>query len=275
MLCRPKYPVITLTTDFGLQDHYVASVKGVLLTVNPATQIVDITHQLPPFSIESGAYAISQAAPCFPPGTVHVVVVDPGVGTERRAVLLLAAGQVFIAPDNGVLTLIAKTDAHAKSFEITRRDLMRAQISNTFHGRDLFAPVAAAVAAGKVAPSEVGPEISDLQLLDGLWAQEVYSGAWQGRILSVDRFGNLVTNLPASAFESLPDEDFTLEIGGHSICEFRATFGQGQPGTAFAYFGSSGYVEVGINRGNAAQFFGASAGQLVTLRRILTPAGAL
>src|SRR4051794_20953941 len=150
MLCRPKFPVITLTTDFGVQDHYVASMKGVILSVNPATPIVDITHEIPPFSILSGAYAIAQASPCFPPNTVHVVVVDPGVGTARRPILLQAGGQIFVAPDNGVLSMVANGEAEAQCFEIRRRDLMRPEVSSTFHGRDIFAPVGAAVACGKV-----------------------------------------------------------------------------------------------------------------------------
>src|SRR5437764_1305339 len=121
MVCRPKYPVVTLTTDFGLQDHYVASMKGVILSVNPATPVIDVTHEIPPFSILSGAYAISQAAPCFPPNTVHIVVVDPGVGTARRPVLVRAGGHVFIGPDNGVFSLIAEADENSQWFEITRR----------------------------------------------------------------------------------------------------------------------------------------------------------
>src|SRR4051794_18034460 len=165
MLCRPKYPVITLTTDFGLQDHYVASMKGVILSMYPAMPVIDITHEIPPFSIISGAYAISQAAPLFPPDTVHIVVVDPGVGTARRSVLFDAGGQIFIGPDNGVFSLVADADRDAKCFEITRRELMRSEISSTFHGRDIFAPVGAAVACGKTGAADVGPQIFDWKRL--------------------------------------------------------------------------------------------------------------
>src|SRR4051812_23514091 len=200
MLCRPKYPVVTLTTDFGLQDHYVASMKGVILSVSPATPIVDITHEIPPFSILSGGYAISQAAPCFPPNTVHIVVVDPGVGTARRAILLQAGGQIFVGPDNGVFTLIGNGDREAKCFEITRRDLMRSQVSSTFHGRDIFAPVGAAVACGRAATADVGPQIFDWKRLDGLEPQEIERETWMGQVLSVDHFGNLITNFRSSEF---------------------------------------------------------------------------
>ncbi len=267
MLCRPKYPVMTLTTDFGLQDHYVASMKGVILSVNPGIPIVDVTHELPPFSIVSGAYAISQAAPCFPPNTVHIVVVDPGVGTSRRPVLLQSGGQIFIGPDNGVFSLVAGVDEGAKYFEITRRDLMRTNVSATFHGRDIFAPVGAAVACGKVAPSEVGAQIFDPIQLDGLTVEPVDAENWTGRILSVDRFGNLITNFQSSSFAFVGSEGFEIGIGGQVVRKFATTFGQVPHGEVFAYPGSSGYIEIGINQGSAAARLQVAAGQRVTLRR--------
>jgi S-adenosyl-L-methionine hydrolase (adenosine-forming) len=268
MLCRPKYPVITLTTDFGLQDHYVASMKGVILSVNPATPVVDITHEIPPFSILSGAYAISQAAPCFLPNTVHIVVVDPGVGTARRPVLVQACGQIFIGPDNGVFDLIASRDEHPKFFEITRRDLMRPNVSATFHGRDIFAPVGAAVACGKVLASEVGPEIADWIKLDGLTVEQLDDNRWQGRVLSIDRFGNVITNFRPSAFSFLRSEGFELTLERQSITRYGATFGEIPQGETFAYSGSSGYIEIGINQENAASRLQAASGQSVTLRRV-------
>lgn len=267
MLCRPKYPVLTLTTDFGLQDHYVASMKGVILGVNPATPIVDVTHEIPPFSILSGAYAISQAAPCFPPNSVHIVVVDPGVGTARRPILLQAGGQVFIGPDNGVFSLVARADESSKCFEITRRDLMRPEVSATFHGRDIFAPVGAAVACGKVLPAEVGPEITDWIKIEGLAVEQLDGSSWQGRVLSIDRFGNIITNFRSSEFSFLPSEEFEISLGAQAISRYGATFGEIPPGEPFAYPGSSGYLEIGVNQGNAASRLQAASGQSVTLRR--------
>jgi S-adenosylmethionine hydrolase len=267
MLCRPKYPVITLTTDFGLQDHYVASMKGVILGVNPATPVVDVTHEIPPFSILSGAYATSQAAPCFPPNTVHIVVVDPGVGTARRPILMQAGGQVFIGPDNGVFSLVASADPHLKCFEITRRDLMRPEISATFHGRDIFAPVGAAVSCGKVLPAEVGPEIADWIKLDGLTPEQLDDKTWQGRVLSIDRFGNVITNFRSSAFSFLRSEQFELTLGAQGVTRYGATFGEVPQAEMFAYPGSSGYIEIGINQGNAAFRLGCASGQSVTLVR--------
>lgn len=275
MLCRPKYPVVTLTTDFGIQDHYVASMKGVILSVNPGTPIVDITHEIPPFSIISGAYAISQAAPCFPPNTVHIIVVDPGVGTARRPVLLQSGGQIFIAPDNGVLSIVAEADNEASWFEITRRELMRPEVSATFHGRDIFAPVGAAVACGKVAASDVGPQIFDSNKLDGLAAKQLDGQSWAGQILSEDRFGNLITNFRSAMFSFLRSEGFEIGIAGQIVTGFGATFGDVPAGEILAYFGSSGFVEIGVNQGNAALRLQSAPGQFVTLRRIVAPPPAI
>lgn len=273
MLCRPKYPVITLTTDFGVQDHYVASMKGVILSVNPAMPVVDITHEIPPFSILSGAYAISQAAPCFSPNTVHIVVVDPGVGTARRPILVEAGGQIFIGPDNGVFTLVAAADENSKCFEITRRDLMRPEVSATFHGRDIFAPVGAAVACGKVLAADVGPEIVDWVKLDGLGVEELNGTSWQGRVLNIDRFGNVITNFRSSAFTFLRSEQFELTVGGQPITTYGTTFGEIPQGETFVYPGSSGYLEIGVNQGNAALSLQSASGQSVTLRRGAQPQG--
>jgi S-adenosylmethionine hydrolase len=267
MLCRPKYPVVTLTTDFGVQDHYVAAMKGVILSVNPAMPVVDITHEIAPFSILSGGYAISQAAPCFPPDTVHIVVIDPGVGTARRPILMQAGGQSFIGPDNGVFTLVAAANENSRCFEITRRDLMRPEVSATFHGRDIFAPVGAAVACGKVLAADVGPEISDWVKLDGLGVEEVDSTTWRGRVLSIDRFGNIITNFRSSAFSFLRSEEFKLTLEGQPIARYGTTFGEIPQGEMFVYPGSSGYLEIGVNQGNAALSLQSASGQSVTLQR--------
>jgi S-adenosylmethionine hydrolase len=249
--------------------------KGVILSVNPGTPIVDITHEIPPFSIISGAYAISQAAPCFPPNTVHIIVVDPGVGTARRPVLLQSGGQIFIGPDNGVLSIVAEADNEASWFEITRRELMRPEVSATFHGRDIFAPVGAAVACGKVAASDVGPQIFDSNKLDGLAAKQLDGQSWAGQILSEDRFGNLITNFRSAMFSFLRSEGFEIGIAGQIVTDFGATFGDVPPGEILAYFGSSGFVEIGVNQGNAALRLQSAPGQFVTLRRIVAPPPAI
>jgi S-adenosylmethionine hydrolase len=254
-------PIITLTTDFGLQDHYVGAMKGVILTRCPQAHIVDITHDIPPFSLYGGAYAIDQAAPLFPPGTIHVVVVDPGVGTDRKALLVECQQQFFVAPDNGVLSLTLARPGRSIAREITNRDLWLPHPSSTFHGRDIFAPTAAALASGIAEPDDVGPLLENIQQLPGLAPIKLERGAWGGKILSVDRFGNVITNFRP------PAGSFSLIIGQHTITEFRQSFGAAAPHLVFAYSGSSGYLEVGMNRGHAAQTIRAAAGDTAILRQ--------
>jgi hypothetical protein len=259
-------PIITLTTDFGLSDHYAGTLKGVLLSRCPGAQIIDISHEIPKFSIAAGAYTISQAAPYFPAGTVHVIVVDPGVGTARRAILLEAIDQIFIAPDNGVLSLIAAKDEAARAREITNRDLWLPSPSHTFHGRDIFAPVAAALAGRSARPEEAGPVIEQIEHLAGFKPERTGENTWRGKVLTVDHFGNIITNFPSSAFPQIARAAFRLELGNREICEFRNTFGSADQDVAFAYFGSAGYIEVGMNRRSAATYLGVGPGETVLLR---------
>jgi hypothetical protein len=245
--------VITLTTDFGLSDHYVGTMKGVLISRCPEAQIVDISHEIPPFSIVSGAYAIDQALAYFPAGSIHVVVIDPGVGTQRKPLLVEAAGQYFIAPDNGVLSFVLHRDPRAIVWEISNKDLMLPSPSATFHGRDVFAPAAAALACGQVMPDDVGPVIAQPMLYADLFPRNLGPGHWRGIVLSVDRFGNIVTNLKASDFPDLASRAFALQLAGFDIREIVHTFGAATTGLCFAYFGSSGFVEIGMNQQSAAE----------------------
>jgi S-adenosylmethionine hydrolase len=182
-------------------------------------------------------------------------------------VLFEAGGQVFVGPDNGVFSMVLKADAEARCFEITRRELMRPEISSTFHGRDIFAPVGAAIASGKAAPFEVGPEIFNWKQLDSLEAEQLDGHTWAGRILNVDRFGNLITNFPSSAFSFLSSEVFEIAVGDKAVTRYGVTFGEVPPGEILAYPGSSGYVEIGVNQGNAASRLHSGAGDVVTLKR--------
>ncbi len=263
---QPEPAIITLTTDFGLADHYAGAMKGVLLSRCRGARIVDISHEIPPFSIAAGAYTISQAAPYFPAGTIHVVVVDPGVGTTRRAIVVEANNQLFIAPDNGVLTLITATDSNAIAREITNRALWLASPSQTFHGRDIFAPVAGALASGSARPEDTGPVLREVGQLRGLYPDQLDEATWRGTVLSIDHFGNVITNFRSSAFPHLADGALVLETGGRRISEFRSTFGDAPEDLCFAYSGSGGYIELGINQGSAAAFLGVRPGQSVTLR---------
>ena len=265
---KPVHPgsLVTLTTDFGLADHYVGSMKGVLLSRCPGVRIIDISHDVPPFSIYSGAYTIDQAAPYFPAGTIHVIVIDPGVGTARKPILLEAMNQFFIAPDNGVLSMISARDAKAEARELTNRDLWLTSPSSTFHGRDIFAPVAAALASDVANAQKVGPILTKLELLPDLDARQIKPGRWEGKLLSIDRFGNAITNFRVDAFRKLPSSRFSMRVRKHGITTFKSTFGDAPEGVCFAYFGSSGYLELAVKQQSAAALLNASAGDRVTLR---------
>lgn len=262
----PQQPIITLTTDFGTTDHYVGTMKGVILHHCPQAQIVDITHEVPPFSTYTGAYAIEQAAPYFPEGTAHIVVVDPGVGTARKPLVVLARNQFFIAPDNGVLSLVTGNGTDFKAFEIARPDLLHSEMSNTFHGRDLFAPTAAALASKRFQPQDVGPELDGIIQIGEMWPKRIRPDWWRGKLLSIDRFGNIITNFKAADFVGIGRQPFRLEIGSRMISRYYQTFGEALDGQPFVYAGSSNYLEVGMNRESAARELGASVGQSISLR---------
>lgn len=259
-------PIITLTTDFGLSDHYVGVMKGVILSRCPGAQIVDISHEIPAFSIYAGGYTIRQAAPYFPQGSIHVVVIDPGVGTQRKPLLVHALGQIFIAPDNGVLTFILAADAAAEVREITDHNLWLPCPSATFHGRDIFAPTAAAVASGRASGEEVGPIIDNCVLLSSWRPHPISANVHEGIALSVDHFGNVITSFPSSEFSLSLSNGFSVETEGGDVIEMRSTFGEAAPDSPFVYKGSSGFLELGINRGNAALRLRVVPGSAIRLR---------
>ena len=254
---------ITLTTDFGTSDHFAGTMKGVILSIQPAAQIVDITHEVRPFEVSDGGFTIAQAYRFFPKKTIHVVVVDPGVGSTRRPLLAEMAGQYFIAPDNGVLSMIFSREA-AKVRHITNERFFLKPLSRTFHGRDLFAPVAAHLATG-VAPSQFGPRIEDHLRLTFEKPSQNGKRSWAGCVLKVDRFGNIITNLHVDLFPQLSARPFELKLGSRSIKRMALTFTDCEPGELFALVGSSGYLEVAVNQSSAAQLLGCSARSPVEL----------
>ena len=256
-------PILTLTTDFGLADHYVAAMKGVILGICPTAQIVDISHDVKPFAISEGAYLISQAYAAFPKKTVHIVVVDPGVGTARRPILMEAAGQRFVAPDNGALAMVYSRETH-KIRLISNEKFFRKPVSKTFHGRDIFAPVAARVAAGEP-PSRVGKIIDDY--LRPVFEKPRRTGkrTWEGRILKIDRFGNIITNFQASEFPDLVLRNFTLALGPVQIGVMAKTYAECGPGELFVIEGSSGYLEISVGQASAAKQIRCEAGAAVEL----------
>jgi S-adenosylmethionine hydrolase len=256
-------PIITLTSDFGLADHYVGAMKGVISRICPNAKVIDITHEIPLFNVYAGAYAISQAAPYFPAEAVHVVVVDPGVGTSRRGIAFRnQAGGTFIAPDNGVLTPFWPEQDRLNVRELTNESLWLSGHSITFHGRDLFAPAAAKLAAELIGWADLGPPVLDVVRLPNLKAVQGRGGQWAGTILSVDRFGNVITNLPSRIGLS---PGFAVTAAGHEIRQFRRTFGEAAPDELFVYAGSSGYYEIGINQQSAAERLGVVPGHPVLL----------
>ncbi len=255
--------IITLTTDFGASDHFTGTMKGVILGIHPSAQIVDITHQVQPFEVSDGAFTIAQASPYFPKKTIHVVVVDPGVGSARRPLLVETAGQYFIAPDNGVLSMIfARGKALVR--ELTNPRYFLQPVSRTFHGRDVFAPVAAYLASG-ILPSRFGPKIQDHLRLTFEKPIRTSHKTWSGAILKVDRFGNLITNLHVHEFAGVSTRPFELKVGTEVIKRLALTFSECAPGELFVIVGSSGYLEVATNQASAVNLLGCGVGSPVEL----------
>lgn len=258
-------PVITLLTDFGLSDHYVAAMKGVMLGICPAAQLVDISHEIAAYAITEAAYTLSQTWACFPEGTVHLIVVDPGVGSARRPVVVEAAGHRFVAPDNGVLTMVYETvGAHAVR-EISAERFFRQPVSHTFHGRDIFSPVAAHLANG-VAAAELGELISDYVRLPFTKPTSIAEKIWNGTILKVDRFGNLITNFDSEGFRNLGEQPFEMRIGWSVVSHLASNYAAMPPGDLFVIAGSAGLLEISVNQSSAAQMLHARAGDSIELR---------
>jgi hypothetical protein len=265
-----KRPIITLLTDFGTSDHYVAAMKGVILGICPEAELIDITHDIAPYAIAEGAYTLAQAWRCFPRGTTHLAVVDPGVGTERRAILAEADGHRFVAPDNGLLSFILNAVPGARVRELSRARFFRDSVSSTFHGRDLFAPVSAHVARG-IDPKRFGSVIKDTEVKTFIGVLQKGSGSYLGSVLSIDRFGNVITNLEANKFCGIAVEPFKIRVGSKTVSTFHPTFGEAGPGEIFALFGSSGFIELSINQSDAAKRLGVKAGSPITLRLLSKP----
>jgi S-adenosyl-L-methionine hydrolase (adenosine-forming) len=260
-------PIITLTTDFGLNDHFVGTIKGVILSIVPEAQIVDISHSVQAFDVLDGALTIAQSYSYFPSGTVHLVVVDPGVGTARRPILVTSDRHHFVAPDNGVLSLVYAREERLHIRHVTAEHYSLQPVSNTFHARDIFAPVAAWLSKG-LDPEKFGDEISDFVRFNPPTPKAVNGNTLRGVILKVDRFGNLITNItPQDApmlFASEP-APFKLLVGKHEITEILPAYSEGTPGEAFGILGSMGYLEIAVNRGSAAKIVGTGKGGEVTI----------
>jgi S-adenosyl-L-methionine hydrolase (adenosine-forming) len=248
-------PVITLLSDFGLSDYFVGAVKGVMLGLNPDVAFVDISHLIPPQDIFTGAFTLSQAYSCFPQGTVHFAVVDPGVGTSRKALAATAAGHYFVAPDNGILTYIMEANEDFVAYEITADHYFRKPVAATFHGRDVFAPVAAWISR-KIELHQFGPVLPSPVRLQIPPLKRVREALIQGTILAIDHFGNLITNLKPEDV-SMP---FKILAGQREITALRRTYGEGMPGEVIVVLGSAGFLEIAVKGGSAAATLSIKAG---------------
>jgi S-adenosylmethionine hydrolase len=257
-------PIITLTTDFGTSDHLVGSIKGVILNINPAARIVDLNHSVVPYDILDGALSIANAYRFFPSRTIHVVIVDPGVGTERRPILVSGEKQFFVAPDNGVLSMIFERESCTVR-HISAEHYFLNPVSPTFHGRDIFAPTAGWLS--KAFQTEAfGESVTDFVRFTMPKAKS-NGTAVKGVILRVDAFGNLMTNLTAEDIPigALGGGAIKLTVSGKQVVKFAQTFASGNPGEPIAVLGSAGYVEIAVNRGSAARTLGVNRGAEVML----------
>ena len=257
--------IITLTTDFGTRDAYVAAVKGAILSVGPEARIVDVTHEVAPHDIMEAAFVLRNAAPFFPPETVHLAVVDPGVGGTRRPVALAHAGHYYVGPDNGLFTLVVGDREPAELVVLDRKEAWRSSdASATFHGRDIFAPVAARLAAGKNL-KEVGTAASTLEPLQ--WALPISDEQGiQGWVVHTDRFGNCITNITEELLEPhRTGPSIKCYVGSAIIKGLKRTYSDVVPGEPLLLFGSSGYLEIAVNNGNAAGLYSIRKGASVSI----------
>ena len=261
-------PIITLTTDFGINDHFVGAMKGVILDIVPEAAIVDISHAVQAFDVLDGALAISQAYSYFPVRTVHVVVVDPGVGTTRRPILASSDGYHFVAPDNGVLSMVYAREERIQVRHITSEHYFRQPVSNTFHARDVFAPVAAYLAK-MVDSHKFGDEIEDYVRFAAPKPKATGENRMRGVVLKVDKFGNLITNVTPNDVPTLfsaKPAPFKIVLGSREITAIHSAYAEGTPGEVFGILGSMGYLEIAANRASAAQLTGAGKGAEVNIQ---------
>jgi S-adenosyl-L-methionine hydrolase (adenosine-forming) len=272
-------PLIALLTDFGTEDHYVGAVKGSILTVCPDASLVDVAHDLPPHDVVAGAFALAAAYRFFPAGTVFLTVVDPGVGSQRRALAMEAAGYRFVGPDNGLFSFLLRDQASARVHQITNAGLFRFEVSPTFHARDVFGPVAAHLARG-LPLEDVGPVLGDPVLLPSPPTRRLGAEEWETEVLHVDRFGNLITHLRREELHAIMAE-LEEDLSGLAavveglvvpLCRTYADVPDGEP---CALVGGSGRLEVAVNRGNASRLLGAARGAPVRVRRALVAGDAV
>ena len=253
--------LITLTTDFGTQDGYVGAMKGVILGINPRAVIVDLTHDIAPGDVMGGAFALANAARWFPSHAIHLAVVDPGVGSRRRAIAVETTCGTFVGPDNGLFSFVAVKGATREIRELANRALRLAEVSRTFHGRDIFAPGAAHLSRG-TAFKEVGPRLRSMLRLPITPAKKTRDGL-QGAVVHIDRFGNAITNIPAGSILEAGCAKGRVIAGDRAVGPLRQCYADAAVGKPLALIGSGGCLEVSVYRGSAAEALGLAVGTKV------------
>ncbi|MBS3806763.1 MAG: SAM-dependent chlorinase/fluorinase [Bacteroidales bacterium] len=263
MMKPNTYSMITLTTDFGLRDEYAGLMKGVIKSINPMVPVVDLTHYIPPQNVRWAAHLIYYSFRYFPAGSIHVIVVDPGVGSSRQIKLMKAGGHYFLFPDNGVITKIVNSYKPDEIWEINNTRYFLEDISSTFHGRDIFAPVAAHLSVG-VEPVDLGLRTDELYTLD-IPEPRVGEDKIAGHVIHVDQFGNLITNIEERLMRKLHTRyrDIVIEIGGRRIHGLSKAYIKVREGDLLATLGSKGLLEVSVNQGDASSYLGLGEGDEV------------
>jgi S-adenosyl-L-methionine hydrolase (adenosine-forming) len=259
--------IITLLTDFGLTDEYVGVLKGVICGINPAADIIDVTHGIAPQNVVAAAYTLKAAYLYFPQGTIHLAVVDPGVGTTRDIVAVRCAGHLFLAPDNGLLTPVLMEHTPDEGYRVENENLFRHPISATFHGRDVLAPVAAHLSKG-LSLKVLGRPL-DFDTLQPLRAQGPridQSGVLEGEIVGVDRFGNLITNISSKHLSTLGTGKLDILLGDRTISAMTSTYGQGKTGEILALIGSRNCLEIAVNGDSASKTLNMTHGEVVRIK---------
>jgi len=258
--------MITLTSDFGLRDPYVAEMKGVILTINPNATLIDITHEIEKYNTRAAAFMLASAAQYFPEGTVHLAVIDPEVGTQRRAIGIQTKKGFFVGPDNGVLILAAQNQGIEHIYQLTNPKFALHRVSSTFQGRDVFAPAAAYLDKG-VQPAEFGSEIRD-PVTPEYARVKFIGGSFKGEVLDVDDFGNIITNIPGKDVAFIEDV-VQVELAGAPVkIHFGKTYAQAKPKEPILLVGSHGFLEIALNKDSAAKKLGVKAGDRVAITGI-------
>ncbi len=255
-------PIVTLTTDFGTKDSYVAAMKGVILRINPNINIIDLTHDISPQNILEANLFLYNSCPYFPQGTIHLVIIDPGVGTDRDPIVVSAGNQIFVCPNNGVLTMLSRKLQIREMRIIQNKDFMLKDISSTFHGRDIFAPTAGYLASGKKLDA-VGEKLEDIVIIK-IPEPIIKNKEIIGEIIHIDKFGNLISNINSDLLVKL--ENYKISICNIKLDKIYDTYGEKNINETLTLIGSSGFLEISINQGNAFRELGIEIGEKIIIK---------